>query len=61
MNVAEIALSKPYVESVCIHCIADGSPQTLPGCGVLREDGSPKVHSKRLKAWRAGLTSDEKK
>jgi hypothetical protein len=40
--VTEIALSKPYVESVCVDLLADGLGSGIPSAGVLREDLTPK-------------------
>ncbi len=39
----EVALSKPYVESVCLAELADGPDMLIPTGGVLREDLSPKA------------------
>ncbi len=47
-TICEIALSKPYVESVCIHPLADGPDHVITTGGVLREDLSPKPAFQRL-------------
>jgi hypothetical protein len=38
----EVALSKPFVESVCIQHVADGLGDTFPAAGLFREDLEPK-------------------
>ena len=38
----EVALSKPYVECVCLQALADNRHAVIPTGGVLREDYSPK-------------------
>ena len=39
----EVALSKPFVESVCMHCAADGRDDAVPASGFLRPDLQPKA------------------
>jgi hypothetical protein len=38
----QIALSKPYVESLCLYALADGTSSSIPYAGISREDASPK-------------------
>jgi GH35 family endo-1,4-beta-xylanase len=61
VNLAEIALSKPYVESVCVQSVTDDSRYAIPGCGVVREDGVPKTAYAKLVRLKAGLTKETKK
>ena len=44
----EIALSKPYVESVCLQTLVDSDESTIPTSGVLAADCSPKAAFDRL-------------
>lgn len=39
---AEVALSKPYVESVCLNTLADGQGDDVPHSGILHENLAPK-------------------
>jgi len=41
-TVAEIALSKPYVESVCIDALVDSDALVVPGSGVYSAEREPK-------------------
>lgn len=61
VNLAEAALSKPYVESVCVQSVTDDSRFAIPGCGLVREDGTPKKAYARLAALRTSLMKDAKK
>ncbi|MBN2445277.1 MAG: endo-1,4-beta-xylanase [Phycisphaerae bacterium] len=53
----EIALSKPFVETVCVHTLADGLGDGLPGGGLLRENLEPKPAFDRLVELRRSLRS----
>lgn len=57
----EIALSKPYVESVCMQSLADGISDGLPQGGVLREDLTPKPAFTRLGELRRSLLPETAK
>lgn len=46
-NCLEVALSKPYVESVCFSQVVDSPGADIPHAGLLNESGKPKP------AWRA--------
>ncbi len=48
----EIALSKPYVESICLSELADGPDAIVPSSGILRQDLSPKPAAKMLQEFR---------
>ncbi|MBU0640399.1 MAG: endo-1,4-beta-xylanase [Planctomycetes bacterium] len=50
-----IALSKPYVESVCMHALVDGRCDAIPSAGLLREDLTPKPAYRRLAELRRSL------
>ncbi len=54
----EVALSKPFVESVCIHGIADGLGSTFPAGGLLRQNLEPKPAFQRLVDLRRHLRSE---
>ncbi len=41
-TLCEVALSKPYVETVCIQSLVDGPDNIIAGGGVLRADLTPK-------------------
>lgn len=58
---AEIALSKPYVESICIDSLADGPTAGITHGGVLREDLTPKLAFKRLAELRKRLQTENAK
>lgn len=58
---AEIAMSKPYVESVCVHQLVDNPDAAVPSGGVLHADGSPKPALARLTQLRKRLCSEGKK
>lgn len=51
----EIALSKPYVDSVCLQTFADHRHDAIPTGGVVREDCSPKPALTNLAALRRRL------
>lgn len=61
INFAETALSKPYVESVCVQCVTDDGNLAIPGCGVAREDGTAKPAYAQLAAMRSALLRDGRK
>ncbi len=52
----EIALSKPYVETVSWRDLSDRDPHFLPGGGLLRADLSPKSAFERLSELRSNIT-----
>jgi hypothetical protein len=52
---AEIALSKPFVESLCINSLADGLGDGFPAGGLLGEDLAPKSAFQRLADLHSGL------
>ena len=54
----EIALSKPYVESVCFETLSDGWCTGVPSGGILRADGSPKPALARLIELRKTLATE---
>jgi len=45
---ARLALSRPYVESVCLAVAADGCDEALPHSGILAADGAPKPACEQL-------------
>lgn len=51
----EIALSKPYVDTVCVHELADEPDQPIPNGGLLRPDLTPKPSYERILALRKQL------
>jgi hypothetical protein len=51
----EIALSKPYVETVCLQPLIDHSDNVIPSGGVLRDDLAPKPVFTRLVELRKRL------
>ncbi|MFO0840090.1 MAG: hypothetical protein U1D55_16405 [Phycisphaerae bacterium] len=58
---AEVVLSRPFVESVCLQTVMDGPHAAVPGCGLLTEALKPKAAYARLVALRAKLQSEGKK
>lgn len=54
---AEIGLSKPYVESICLHTLADGTGEWIPASGVLRPDNTAKPAFHALERLRKRLAS----
>lgn len=57
----EIALSKPFVETVSWHSLADNSTQTVPCGGLLRSDLVPKAAYNQLMKTRSEILGDGKK
>ena len=57
----EIALSKPYVETVCLQPLADGGDDVLASGGLLRQDLTPKPAFARLVELRKRLTAGASK
>lgn len=55
MDFVRIALSKPYVESVCLQSLWDGACAGAPFSGVLREDRTPKPALAELGAFKQYL------
>lgn len=51
-----IALSKPYVESVCLAGLTDSMCTGIPSGGILRDDWTEKPALERLARWRSTLT-----
>ncbi|MEW6249300.1 MAG: endo-1,4-beta-xylanase [Planctomycetota bacterium] len=56
-TVCEVALSKPYIETVCVQPLVDGPESVIPTGGVLREDYTPKPAFGRLAALRKRLVN----
>ncbi len=54
----EIALSKPYVDCVCMQTLTDGICSGIPTGGVLRADMTPKPAFKRLAEVRRNLMAE---
>ena len=52
----EIALSKPFIDTVSWRNLSDQGPHYLPGGGLLRADSSPRPAFERLAALRNGIT-----
>lgn len=52
--ICDLALSRPYVESLCVHTLADHPQASVVHAGMLREDGTPKPALKRLLRSRGG-------
>jgi hypothetical protein len=57
----EIALSKPYVDSVCIQPVVDTVDGVIPHGGILHADLTPKPSFERLRNLRARLLSGGEK
>jgi hypothetical protein len=55
--VCEVALSKPYVETVCLQPLVDSGDDVIPTGGLLRDDLVPKPALKRLAQMRERLIS----
>jgi len=53
-----IALSKPYVEDICLQTLTDGVCSGVPTGGVLRADLTPKPAFERLAEVRRGLAAE---
>jgi hypothetical protein len=60
-TLCEIALSKPYVETVCVHPLSDGPDNVITHGGLLREDMSPKPALQRLIEMRQRITAEPQK
>jgi hypothetical protein len=56
-SLCEIALSKPYVESVCLQPLADSDDSVIAHGGLLRENNTPKPAFQRLLQLRERLVS----
>ncbi len=56
-SVCEVALSKPYVETICLEPLVDNPDDVLPTGGLLREDCTPKPALQRLSEMRARLVA----
>ena len=56
-NFCQVALSKPYVECVCLQTLTDAVCTGVPTGGVLRADLRPKRAFRRLAKVRQGLIS----
>ena len=54
-TLCEIALSKPYVDTVCLQALADGPDNVIANSGLLRADLSPKPAFTRLIEMRKRL------
>ncbi|MGE0482241.1 MAG: endo-1,4-beta-xylanase [Phycisphaerae bacterium] len=61
VTLSEIALSKPYVENICLHLLADTPHGVIPSAGVLREDLAPKPAFNKLVQFRKRLQSESAK
>lgn len=55
VDFVEIALSRPYVETICLQTLADGVGNGIPSGGVLQSDLTPKPAFKRLAELRRNL------
>jgi hypothetical protein len=58
---SEVALSKPYVESICLYALTDSGDLAIPTAGVLRMDQTPKPALTRIAALRSRLASEMKR
>lgn len=54
----EVALSKPFVESVCVQNLVDGPQNAVPLSGLFRADGTPKAALGRLSELRKRILSE---
>jgi len=61
VNLSQMALSRPYVESVCLQTLTDGVCRGIPAGGVLRGDLSAKPAFERLAGMRRELTGGGRK
>lgn len=59
--VCEVALSKPYVETVCLQALTDDPEDVIPSGGLLREDQAPKPALERIVQMRERLLSGAEK
>ena len=57
---ADIALSKPFVESISWRCLSDHQRQTVPNGGLLRSDLAPKPAYKLMTDLRANVHGKNK-
>jgi len=57
----EVALSKPFVESVCLQALTDDADNIIPSGGLLASDGSSKPALGRLLEFRRRLLSGSAK
>lgn len=57
VTLAEIALSKPYVETVCFQPLTDASDDVIAEGGLLRPNLTPKPAFTRLHEWRRKLVA----
>lgn len=55
----EVALSKPYVETITWSALADKPDVPVPTCGLLRADGAPKTAYEALRAVRRQVTGEQ--
>jgi hypothetical protein len=58
---SEVALSKPYVESICLYALSDSGDLAIPSAGLLREDHTPKPAWTRLVGLRQRLNNGGKR
>lgn len=58
---SEVALSKPYVESICLEALSDSPGNGIPSGGVWREDLTPKTAFTRLVELRRRLQKEAAK
>ncbi len=56
----EVLLSRPYVESVCLHALTDPL-SSIPHGGLVRDDLTPKPALQRLAKLRGALTGEVRK
>ncbi len=61
LGAVEIALSKPYVDTVCIQPLIDASDDVVPSGGLLREDLTARPIVDRLKQLRARYSGEAAK
>lgn len=54
-TLGELALSRPYVESICIQTLVDSPSAVVPFSGLLREDLTPKPAIERIAKFRQGM------
>ena len=56
----EIALSKPFIECISWHTVADRADEIIPSGGLLKVDDKPKKAYQRLIEIRSDLTISQK-
>ena len=61
VSLSEIALSKPYVETICLQPLIDDSEQVIASGGLLRADRTPKPAFERLVELRQRLRAKPEK